>query len=97
MLTVITGTSVATGTAFPLFTPLAVTTAVKVPALGLAVNVIVRAVAVADETVPTAPLLNATVLLAAVVSKPNPLIVIVFAVNGRFAVLDVTTDRTVAT
>ena len=93
----ITGTRVATCTAFPLFTPLTVTTAVKVPAVGLVENETVRAVAVADETVPTAPLLKATVLLAAVVSKPNPLIVIVFAVKASFAVLDVTTGRTVAT
>ena len=33
----------------------------------------VKLVSVATVTVPTAPLLNATVLLLAVVSKPNPL------------------------
>ena len=97
VLMVITGTSVATCTAVPLFTSLTVTVAVKLPALGLVENVIVRAVAVAAETVPTAPLLKTKVLLEAVVSKPKPLIVMVVAVNRRLAVLDVTTGLTVAT
>ena len=39
----------------------------------------VNAVAVAAVTVPIAPLLNTTVLLPAVVSKPSPLIVNVVA------------------
>ena len=81
----------------PVFTPLEVTTAVKEPALGRVLKVIVRAVPVAAETVPTAPLLNKTVLLAAVVSKPNPLIVMVVADKARFDVLVVTIGRTVAT
>ena len=54
-----------------------VTTADKVPAeVGLVDNVTVSEVGVAAVTVPTAPLLNETVLLLAVVSKPEPLIVI---------------------
>ena len=44
--------------------------AVKLPAVfGLVENVIVKAVEVADVTVPTAPLLKVTVLRLAVVSK----------------------------
>lgn len=59
--------------------------------VGFVENVTVRAVAVAVVTVPTAPLLRVTVLFDAVVSKPNPLIVIVDAFAPRFAVLAVTT------
>lgn len=61
-------------------------------------KVTVRAVAVADETVPTAPLLNVTKLLVAVVSKPEPLIVTVdaFALSAT-AELEITTGVTVAT
>ena len=54
-------------------------------------------VAVAEVTVPTAPLLKATVLLPGVVSKPAPLMVIVVAVIGRLAVLLVTPGVTEAT
>ncbi len=42
-------------------------------------------VAVAVVTVPTAPSLNTTVLLAAVGSKPKPLMVIVVALAARLA------------
>lgn len=73
-----------------------VTTAVKLPVLGLTRKLIVRAVAVAEPTVPTAPLLKTTVLFAAVVSNPNPLMVIVVADNARLAVLVVMIGRTVA-
>ena len=58
------------------------TIAVKLPAdAGLVENVTARAEAVAAVTIPIAPSLNVTVLLAAVVSKPDPLMVrvVVFA------------------
>ena len=48
-------------------------------------------------TTPSAPLLNTTVLLAAVVLKPLPWIVIVSAVAARFVTLVVTTGLTVPT
>lgn len=71
VLLVTTGTTVATCTAGPLAMLLDVTTAVKLPALvGLVENVTVSEVAVAAVTAPTAPLLNTTLLLAAVKSKP---------------------------
>lgn len=71
VLLVTTGTIFATWTAGPLDTLLEVTTAVKMPALaGLVDRVTVSEVAVAAVTVPTAPLLNTTLLLAAVKSKP---------------------------
>lgn len=77
---VITGMMLATCNAAPLVTPLVVTEAVSVPTpTGRVENVTVRAVAVADVTAPTAPLLNVTTLLAAVVEKPKPLITIVDA------------------
>lgn len=98
VLDVITGRTLETCTAVPLLTLLVVTTAVKLPTdVGLVLNVTVRAVAVAVLTVPTAPLLNTTVLLAAVVSKPNPLITIVEAFAPAFALLRVTTGLTEAT
>lgn len=68
LLVVTTGTMVATCTAEPLLMLFVVTTAVNVPAVaGKVVNVTDSVVAVAESTVPTAPLLNVTVLLAAVV------------------------------
>lgn len=91
------GVSLATCTAVPLLAELVVTTAVKLPAVGTVVNEMDKAVAVADVTEPTAPLLNVTVLLAAVVLKPEPLMVIVVAPRARLAVLEVTTGRTTAT
>jgi hypothetical protein len=73
LLVVTTGITVATWRADPLLIPFVATTAVKGPAVaGKVVNVTERDVADAESTVPTAPLLNATVLLAAVVSKPIP-------------------------
>lgn len=89
---------VATWTAVPLLTLLVVMTAVSEPVLtGLVEKVTTRLVAVAEVTVPTALLLNTTVLLAAVGLKPKPVIVIVFAVRARLVVLAVTTGRMVAT
>lgn len=77
---VTTGVTVAICTALPLATPLVVTTAVKLPAVvGLVLNVTVIEVADALVTAPTAPLLNTTVLLPGVVSKPVPLITTVEA------------------
>jgi hypothetical protein len=76
---------------------LVVTLAVIIPTdVGFVESVTVRTVAVAVVTVPTAPLLSVTVLFDAVVSKPNPLIVIVDAFATRLAVLTVTTGCTVA-
>ena len=75
-----------------------VTTAVRLPAAaGLKEKVTVRVVLVAAVTVPTAPLSNATRLLAGVVSKPKPLMTNVAALTATFAVLVVTTGITVAT
>src|SRR5581483_4226356 len=88
VLLVTTGTTVATWIAVPLATLLVVTIAVRLPtAVGAVEKVTVSEVAVAAVTVPTAPSLNVTVLLAAVVSKPAPLIVIVVALIPRLAVL----------
>jgi len=56
-----------------------------------------RDVAVADVTLPTAPLLNITELFAAVVSKPSPVMVMVDTSPPWLAVLLVTTGLTVAT
>src|SRR2546421_664539 len=86
VLLVTAGATVATWAAAPLLTPLVVTTAVKLPsAVGLVENVTVSDVAVAAVTVPTAPSLNTTVLLLAVVSKSKPLMVIVVALAAKLA------------
>ena len=75
-----------------------VTEAVRFPReVGLAPMVTVNAVAVADATVPTAPLLNVTVLLEAVVSNANPLMTILVALIAKVAVLGVTPGRMRAT
>src|SRR4051812_47611662 len=97
VLLVTVGATVATWTAVPLLLPFVVTTAVKLPPVGFVENVTVRAVAVAEDTVPTAPLLKTTVLLLAVVSKPKPLIVTVETPNARLEVLAVTVGVTLAT
>ncbi len=73
------------------------TTAVKLPADGTVEKVIDNDVLVAEDTVPMAPLLKTTVLLAAVLLKPVPAIVIVVALIARLAVLLVTTGLTEAT
>ena len=97
VLLVTTGITFATCTAVPLATEFILTIAVNGPAAGLVERDIVKAVAVAEVTVPTAPLLNATVLLAAVVSNPVPLMVIVAALAARFAVAAVSVGLTTAT
>jgi hypothetical protein len=98
VLLVTTGMTVATFTDDPLSSVLVVTTAVRSPAVvGDAESVSVRDVAVAVVTVPTAPLLNTTVLFAATGSKPNPAIVIEVAFAARLALLVVTTGTIVAT
>lgn len=92
------GPTVATCTAEPEVTLLLVTMAVKLPIeVGLVEKVTMSEVAVAVVTVPTAPLLKVTVLLAATVSKPVPAMVIVEAFAPKAAVLLVTTGATVAT
>ncbi len=98
VLLVTTGVTVATCTAAPVLTPPTVTMAVKLPAdVGLVENVTVSEVAVAEVTVPAAPLLNVTVLLAAVVLKPVPLMVTVDELAARFAVELVTVGVSRAT
>lgn len=75
-----------------------VTIAVRLPAdVGLVPNVTVSEVDVAAVTVPTAPLLNVTVLSAAVVSNAKPCMVTVLAFAARLSVTAVTTGTTVAT
>lgn len=92
VLTVTEGITFATCTALAFALVLVVTTAVMLPALvGFVVKFTVNVVGVAEAIVPTAPLLNVTLLLAAVGSKPNPLIVSVDEAAGRLAVLLVTT------
>ena len=97
VLLVTTGATVATCTGVPLLELSDVTTAVRLPAVGFVENVTVSEVAVAAVTVPTAPSLKTTVLLPGVVSKPEPLMVIVVALAARLAVLTVTAGATVAT
>lgn len=94
---VTTGVTEATCTAVLLLMPLTVTTAVRLPAVGFVEKETVSDVAVEPVTVPTAPLLNTTVLLPGVVLKPAPLIVIVAALAAREAVLAVMAGETVAT
>lgn len=80
LLTVTVGVTLATWTGSPLPMELLVTTAVKSPTeVGLVPKVTVRVVAVAAVTVPTAPLLKTTVLLARVVLNPKPRMIMVFA------------------
>lgn len=70
----------------------------RLPVLvGAVVIVTVSVVFAAALTVPTAPLLSVTVLLAAVGSKPKPLMVSRVPFVARLAVLLVTTGATVAT
>ena len=69
--------------------PKDVTTAVRFPRDGAVLKVTVNWVAVALVTVPV-PLLNVTVLLAAVVSNPVPAMVKVVALIARLVVSKVT-------
>ena len=78
--------------------PLVVTMAVKLPTpTGLVVNETVREVAVAESTVPTAPLLNTTVLFEFVVLNPNPRMTIEPELAPSDSVLNVTAGITFAT
>lgn len=98
VVAVTAGATVAIWVAAPLESELEVTTAVRLPSeVGLVENVTVSDVAEAVVTVPTAPLLKTTVLLAATVENPKPLIVTVAELIARLAVLLVTTGVTVAT
>ena len=98
VLLVIEGTTVATLIGAPFATVFDVTTAVRSPALvGFVENVTSIEVALAVVTVPTAPLLKVTLLLEAVKSKPDPLIVIVLKPAFWLLLLLVTTGRAVAT
>lgn len=84
------GITDATCTAAPFGTPLTVTIAVRLPALGVVENDTVNDVAVAEVTVPMAPLLKVTTLFAAVVLKLVPAMVTVDAFAAKLAVLAVT-------
>lgn len=78
--------------------PFDVTVAVKLPApLGFLENCTVKAVAVALVTVPSASLLNATILPKLVDAKPNPLMVTLVASGERLERRLVITGATVAT
>lgn len=93
-----TVTTFATLTAAPLDRLFDVTTAVRLLlAIGFVLSVIVREVAVAAVTVPTAPLSRTTVLLDGVGSKPKPVMVSVAALASRLPLAAVTTGVTVAT
>ena len=71
--------------------PKDVTIAVRLPvAFGGFVKLTVNNVVVAEVTLPTAPLLKATVLLPAVVSNPVPAMVSVVASIARLFVFKVT-------
>lgn len=98
LLVVTVGATLATWTGSPLLCELLVTVAVKLPtAVGFVPKVTISDVAVADVTVPAAPLLKTTVLLAGVVLNPNPRTIRVFAVIFWTATPAVTTGTTVAT
>ena len=97
-LLVMTGTTVATLTDPELLILLVVTIANKSPAtVGDVEKVTVSEVAVAAVTVPTASPSKSMVLLAAVGSKPYPLMVSVAAPASRSDELDVMTGITLAT
>ena len=78
-------TMLATRTSLPLLIAFVVTTASKVPRVGAVSKVTVSWVAVALVTVPV-PLLKLTVLLAAIGSKPVPVMVSVVALFARLLV-----------
>ena len=92
VLVVTTGLTVATCTADPLPMVLVVTMTVRLPIVaGDVSNPTVIDVAVAAVTVPAAPLLRTTVLLAGIVSNPTPAITMDDALAAMLAVLLVTT------
>ena len=95
-LLVMTGMTLATWRAAPLATPLVVTIAVSAPERGVADSVTVKAVEVAADTAPIAPLLKVTVLFPGVVLNPDPLMVIVDVLAAKFAVATVTVGATTA-
>ena len=98
VLAVMTGETVATWMLASPAIEFAVTVAVTLPRLvGLVVNVTVNCVGLADVTLPAAPLLNVTRLVAIVEPKPKPLITMIDAVIPSSAVLLVTAGLTVAT
>lgn len=75
-----------------------VTEAVRLPAtVGFVLKVTVKLVVVAEVTVPTAPLLKVTVLLAATELNPTPVITTVLAVIAWAVVALFTVGTTVAT
>ena len=88
---VTTGITVATCTA-PVDPPNTVTFAVRLPTfVGCAEKVTVNCVALAEVTLPVAPLLKTTVLFAGVAEKLEPSMVTVAEVIGRLVMLAVTT------
>ena len=89
--------TVATCTAVPLLKALEVTTAVRLPTVGLVMKVTTICVGLEEVTEPPAPRFRTTELLPLLLAKPNPLIVRVAAEVERLAVLCVTTGITVAT
>jgi len=81
----------ATCTAMPLVPPKDVTTAVRLPmVVGGVVRFTTNLVAVAEVTLPTAPLLKVTVLFAAVVLNPVPAMLRVVALIARLFVFKIT-------
>lgn len=91
------GLTAAIWTAAPLLMEFVVTTAVKLPAEGLVPKLTVSDVADAEVTVPTAPLLKATVLFAAMRSNATPLMTTVVALVESATALTVTDGVTRAT
>jgi hypothetical protein len=82
----------------PLVREFVVTTALTKPAaVGRVVRFTVSDLVVAAVIVPIAPFVSATVLLTAVGSKPNPLIVNVVTLAARLTALLVITGVTEAT
>ena len=78
-----TSTMVATSTSLPLLIEFVVTTAFSSPGVGAVLKVTVSWVAVALVTVPKAPRVKLTVLLAAIVLKPVPVMISVVALIAR--------------
>ena len=97
LVTIGASTMLATSTSLPLLIAFVVTIAVRLPVVvGGGVKLTVNEVVVAEVTLPTAPLLKVTVLLAAMVSNPVPAMVRVVALIARLFVFEVTVGATVA-
>ena len=90
-LGVTTGITVATCTALTLLMENLVIVAVKLPTVNPLRPVTVSVVAVALVTVPVTPLLNVTLLLAAVLEKPDPSITRLVVLAAKLSVLGLTT------